>query len=258
MKRLLPMLAAALLAGCVSQTTVETRSVTDSATADGHRRSELHTSLAAQYYQRGNFSVALEETRLAEKDDPSYYQTYNVRGLIFMELREDAQARIAFERAISLAPRDSDVMNNFGWFLCLRGEVPRAMELFAKVQADPLYSTPEKALLNAGLCSRMAGRNVEAEDYLRRAVTYKPDLAGALYSLAEILYEKGSMKEAEIYLNRYMRLGEPSLSALVLGVKLARAQGEKAAEDSMLQQLRRRFPDAPQTRDLLLQGDPGK
>ena len=47
-----------------------------------------------------------------------------------------------------------------------------------------------------------------------------------------------------------MRLGEPTLSALVLGVKIARAQGEKAAEDSMMQQLRRRFPDAPQTREL--------
>lgn len=258
MKRLLPILACALAAaGCVSQTTVETRAVTDSATADGHRRSELHTSLAAQYYQRGNLSIALEETRLAEKDDPSYFQTYNVRGLIFMELREDVLAREAFEKALALAPRDSDVMNNFGWFLCLRGDRDRAMEFFARVQADPLYSTPEKALLNAGLCMRMAGRNVEAEDYLRRAVTFKPDLAGALYSLAEILYEKGNLKDSEIYLNRYMRLGEPSLSALALGVKVARAQGEKAAEDSMLLQLRRRFPDAPQTRELM-QGAAGK
>ncbi len=65
------------------------------------------------------------------------------------------------------------------------------------------------------------------------------------------MIEKGNLKDAEIYLNRYMRLGEPTLSALVLGVRIARAQGEKAAEDSMLQQLRRRFPDAPQTRELL-------
>ena len=258
MKRLLPILACALLAaGCVSQTTVETRSVTESAVGDGHRRAELHTSLAAQYYQRGNLAVALDETRLAEKDDPSYFQTYNVRGLIYMELREDALARASFEKAIELAPRDSDVMNNYGWFLCLRGDRDRAMAYFGRVQADPLYSTPEKALLNAGLCMRMAGHNAEAEDFLRRAVNFKPDLAGALFSLAEILYEKGGMKEAENYLNRYMRLGEPSLSALVLGVKVARAQGEKAAEDSMLLQLRRRFPDAPQTRGLM-QGAAGK
>jgi type IV pilus assembly protein PilF len=250
-------MAAALLAGCVAQTTMETRAVQDASLADARRRAELHTSLAAQYYQRGNFVVAVEETRLALKDDPAYYPALNVRALIFMELREDAQARQAFEQALALAPRDPDVMNNFGWFLCLRGEDARGMELFTRVLGDTMYTSPEKALLNAGLCSRMAGRNAEAEDYLRRAVVFKPDLAGALYSLAELMYEKGGYKEAENYLVRYMRLGEPTLSALVLGVKLARAQGEKAAEDSMLQQLRRRFPDAPQTRDLL-KGAPGK
>jgi type IV pilus assembly protein PilF len=217
---------------------------------DARRRAEIHTSLASQYYQRGNFVVALEETRKATKEDASYYPALNMRALIFMELREDAQARQAFEQALALAPRDPDVMNNFGWFLCLRGDSARGMELFNRVMTDPMYTSPEKALLNAGLCSRIAGRNVEAEDYLRRAVVFKPDLAGALYSLAEILYEKGSYKEAENYLVRYMRLGEPTLSALVLGVKLARAQGEKEAADSMMQQLRRRFPDAPQTREL--------
>ncbi len=250
-------LAALLLAGCVSQTTVETRSVTDSALADARRRAELRTQLASEYYQRGNFVVALEETRQAEKSDSSYYQAYNVRALVYMELREDALARQAFEKALSLAPNDPDVMNNFGWFLCLRGEPDRGMGYFRRVQADPLYATPEKALLNAGLCARINGRNAEAEDFLRRAVVFKPDLAGALYSLAELTFEKGSIKESENYLNRYMRLGEPTLSALALGVKIARAQGDKVAEDSMMQQLRRRFPDAPQTRELQ-QGVAGK
>lgn len=250
-------LAALLLAGCVSQTTVETRSVTDTTLADARRRAELRTQLASEYYQRGNFVVALEETRQAEKSDSSYYQAYNVRALVYMELREDALARQAFEKALSLAPNDPDVMNNFGWFLCLRGEPDRGMGYFRRVQADPLYATPEKALLNAGLCARINGRNAEAEDFLRRAVVFKPDLAGALYSLAELTFEKGSIKESENYLNRYMRLGEPTLSALVLGVKIARAQGDKVAEDSMMQQLRRRFPDAPQTRELQ-QGVAGK
>jgi type IV pilus assembly protein PilF len=125
------------------------------------------------------------------------------------------------------------------------------MEYLRRVQNDSLYATPEKALLNAGLCARINGRNDEAEDYLRRSVTIRPDLAGALYNLADILFEKGNLKEAEIYLNRYMRLGEPTISGLVLGVKIARAQGDKVAEDSMSQQLRRRFPDAPQTREVL-------
>ncbi len=251
------LLAAALAAGCVSQTTVETRSVQDAQVASDRRRAEIHTSLASQYYQRGALAVALDETRLATRDDPAYFPAYNMRGLIFMELREDAQAREAFEKAISLAPRDADSLNNYGWFLCLRGDPGAGMERFRTVLSDPLYATPEKALLNAGLCSRMVGRNAEAETYLRQAVLHKPDMAGALIGLAEILFDKGAYKESENYLVRYMRLGEPTLSALVLGVKLARQLGEKVAEDSMLQQLRRRFPEAPQTRELL-KGEAGK
>jgi type IV pilus assembly protein PilF len=248
---LVPFLVAAALAGCVSQTTVETRQVQDSSPSDARRRAEIHTSLAVEYYQRGNLSVALEETRLSIRDDATYVPAYNIRGLVFMELREDAQARAAFDTALRIAPNDAEVMNNYGWFLCLRGEGARGMEYLVRVQADSLYATPDKPLLNAGLCSRMLGRNKEAEDYLRRALLYRPELAGALIQLSEILFDKGSYKDAEIYLSRYMRLGEPTLSALVLGVKLSRALGDRASEDSMQQQLRRRFPDAPQTRELL-------
>jgi type IV pilus assembly protein PilF len=58
------------------------------------------------------------------------------------------------------------------------------------------------------------------------------------------------MQDAENYLNRYTRMATPALEGLVLGVNVARAMKDKAAEDSYMQQLRRRFPDAPQTREL--------
>ena len=96
MKSPLLIIASALLAGCVAQTTVETRLVSDPAVVDARRRAEIHTSLASQYYQRGNFVVALEETRLATKEDSGYYQAFNMRALIFMELREDVLARHAY------------------------------------------------------------------------------------------------------------------------------------------------------------------
>jgi type IV pilus assembly protein PilF len=245
-------LAVLALAGCVAQTTTETRSVQDAQAIDARRRAEIRTNLAVEYYQRGNMVVALEEARNSIKADPTYTAAYNVQGLVFMELREDAQARQSFETALRYTPNDPEILNNYGWFLCLRGDHPRAMELFTRAQADPLYATPEKPLLNAGLCSRREGKTREAEEYLRRAVLIRPDLVGALLTLAEISFEKGILRDSEIYVSRYTRLvGEPNLNALVLGVKLARAMGDRAAEDSMQQQLRRRFPDAPQTRELL-------
>jgi len=82
-------------------------------------------------------------------------------------------------------------------------------------------------------------------------VLIRPDMVGALYNLAELTFARGASKDAEIYLVRSMRLtGAPSIEALTLGVKVARANGDKAAEGSYLQQLRRRFPDSPQLREL--------
>lgn len=246
------LLAAVLLAaaGCASQSTTESRPVTDSSLADARRRAEVHAALAGEYYARGNYTVALAETRLALKDDSSYFPAYNMQGLVFMELREDVQAREAFDRALRISPNNPDVLNNFGWFLCLRNDTQRGLDMMLRAANDTQYSSPEKAWLSAGLCMRRASRNNEAEDYLRRAVLIRPDMIGALYNLAQITYERGAIQDAEIYLLRYMRLATPSLDSLVLGVKIARAKNDKVAEDSFMQQLRRRFADAPQLREL--------
>ena len=59
------------------------------------------------------------------------------------------------------------------------------------------------------------------------------------------------MKDAENYLGRYMRLtAQPNSDALVLGVKIARANHDGASEQSYLQQLRRRYPDLPELQSL--------
>ncbi|HUJ00780.1 MAG TPA: type IV pilus biogenesis/stability protein PilW [Usitatibacter sp.] len=246
--------AFAVLAGCVSQNTVESRPIGEESTstvASAHRRAEVHTVLASEYFARGNFTVALSEVQLAIKDDPKYAQAYNMRGLVYMELREEASARGSFDRALDLAPDDPEVLNNFGWFLCTRGETDRAIPMLKRAAANPLYPTPEKAYLSLGLCYRRIHQDAEAEGSLARAVTIQPNLIGALYNLAVIKYEQARYKEAEGYLTRYMRLLQsPPLDGLVLGVKISRATRDGLAEQSYMLQLQRRFPDAPETLQL--------
>jgi type IV pilus assembly protein PilF len=245
-------LAALLLAlcGCVSQTTVETRGVTDSSLADAKLRAEVHTALAGEYYSRGNHKVALDETRAALKDDSTYFPAYNMQALIFMELREDILAREAFNQALRISPDNPEVLNNFGWFMCTRNESERGLAMMQRAANNPLYATPEKALLSVGLCQKRMGRNAEAEQSLRRAVTIRPDLIGALYNLAILAFDRGAVADAENYLVRYMRLSPPNAEALALGVRIARANRDAPAEDSFMQQLRRRYPDSVELRDL--------
>ena len=252
MRQLLAALATAIIAaGCASSSTTSSGPVTDNVgQVDAKRRAEVHTALAGEYYSRGNYTVALAEARLALKDDPTYFPAYNMQGLVFMELREDVPAREAFDAALRISPNNPEVLNNFGWFLCTRSDPARGLAMMQRAATDNMYQSPEKAYLSAGLCLRKMGRTAEAEESLRRAVLIRPDMIGALYNLAVLNYERGAYKDAETYLLRYMRLAQPALEGLVLGVKLARQNGDKVAEDSMMQQLRRRYPDAPQLREL--------
>jgi len=250
MRQIVAALALAAAAGCTSTTSTESRPVTDTGGADGRRRAEVHTALAGEYYSRGNYTVALEASRQAVKNDPTYFPAYNMQGLVFMELREDAMARQAFDRALSISPNNSDVLNNYGWFLCTRNDSQRGLDMMGRAAADTQYQTPEKAWFSIGLCQRRAGRAAEAEEALRRAVLIRPDMIGALYNLAQVTFERGATKDSEIYLGRYMRLATPNLEGLVLGVRVARANGDKASEESYMQQLRRRYPDAPHLREL--------
>ena len=238
-------------AGCASTSTTESRPVTNNVGAvDARRRAEVHTALAGEYYSRGNYTVALAESRLALKDDPTYFPAYNMQGLTFMELREDGPAREAFDSALRISPNNPEVLNNFGWFLCTRNDTSRGLAMMQRAATDNLYQSPEKAHLSSGLCLRRMGRLPEAEESLRRAVLIRPDMIGALYNLAILTYDRGAYKDAENYLLRYMRLSQPVLEGLVLGVKIARKNGDKVAEDSFMQQLRRRYADAPQLREL--------
>jgi type IV pilus assembly protein PilF len=166
-----------------------------------------------------------------------------------MEIGEDAKASASFERALNLTPNDPDVLNNFGWFLCQRSDTQRSMGMFQQALRVPLYSTPHRALLNAGICARKLGNLADAEQFLRQALQMQPQLQPALSNLADIAYRAGRYQDAGRYLSQYSKLQSmPDADMLLLAVRISRALGDKSNAESYLLQLERRYPDAPQTR----------
>ena len=242
-------LASVLLTACVSQTTVEIKSAEQAANSGPMQRAQIHTERAGEYYRLGNMSVALDAAQQAVAVVPTYAPAYNMLGIIYMELREDAKAAQAFEKALKLAPNDPETLNNYGWYVCQRQNPAQAMQYFSAALKDPLYNSPERAMHNAGVCARKAGDLVTAEAQFRGALQRQPLYAPSLLELADLAFSQGRIKEAEGLLIRHMQVMQASSAeALLLGVRIARANGDKTAETSYTQQLRRRFPDSPQTR----------
>ena len=92
-------------------------------------------------------------------------------------LGDNAKAEQNFQRALALAPQDSEIRHNWGWYLCSNDRPRESIPEFELALRNPLYRTPEIALVNAGRCSAAFGDTAGAEAYFRRALAISPNNA---------------------------------------------------------------------------------
>ena len=217
------------------------------------QRAKVHTELGSLYMLDGRSAIALEEARIALSADPNYAPAYNLLGLTHMVLNEPRQAEDNFERALSLAPGDPEINNNFGWFLCQSGREQRSISYFMAAAKNPLYTTPTKPYTNAGVCSVRLKNDKAGEDYLLTALQLSPTNTQALFWLADIAYRQGRHSEARQWTTDIEKMMEPTPEVIWLALRIERKLGNREAEARYASQLRRRFPGSPEQR-LLTQG----
>jgi type IV pilus assembly protein PilF len=212
------------------------------------QRAEAHADLAAGYYERGQMDIALEELGIAEKIDATYARVHNLYGLVYAVMGELPKAEAAFRRALELAPSDSETRHNWGWYLCTHGRARESIAEFELAIRNPLYRTPEVALVNAGKCSASLGDVAAADQYFRRALQLRPGDSAAAYNLALLSYRGGRVPEARGLMRVVMRETNPPPEALYLGMCVERKLGDAQAEQSYALQLRNRYPQSAETR----------
>ncbi len=244
---------ALLVAGCAAQPAVPTP---DTGTITGgpsepRNRARVHTDLAAAYYERGAMSVALQELRAATEADASYAPAYGLYGLVYQELRENAYAQDSFERGLRLAPNDPDINHYYGRFLCQNGREEEGIQHFMQAVKNPLYQMPWRSYSAAGVCSLRQNNVKDAEDFFQRALKLDPDEPASLLKLGEIRYRQGKAEEARKLVARHNKLVSPSAESLWLALRIERRLGERVAEASYANQLRRHFPGSPEYQALL-------
>lgn len=255
---LIPMLAAlALAAGCSSTSTTPPPAAVPVAPpppaikeAPLPVRANLRAELAAGYYERGQMDVALQELAEAMKLDPTNPKIYNVYGLIYATIGQDADAAQNFRKAIGLAPNDSEFRQNWGWYLCTHGQARESIPEFEMAARNPLYKSPEIALINAGRCAGSLGENRQAEVFFKRALGVSPNNPDAALSLSQLTYKEGRLPEARALMKPVMQQTNPPPEALALGVCIERKMGDRSAEASYISQLRNRYPDSAEARGI--------
>ncbi len=213
-------------------------------------RARAHVELGSAYYQQNKYGIALDEFNYAIQIDPAYGQAYNGLGLVYAALGEDGKADESFKKAIQVEPGSSESHNNYGSFLCERKRYDESIPHFLEAVKNPLYTTPNLAYANAGICSARKNDTKSAEIYLNKALALQPLTHSAATQLAEIQFKRGELLPAQKTLQNAL-VASPSAETLWLGIKISRALGDKDAVASYALQLRQQYPNSEQTRLLL-------
>ena len=118
-----------------------------------------------------------------------------------------------------------------------------------------MYRTPERAYLNAGLCSKKAGNSKDAEEFLQRALLVQPGLLQASLAMAELSFAKGDYTTAKKHFAKFSeKTDNLTAEQLWLAVRIERKVGDRNSEASFGMRLRKNFPDTRETR-LLVHGE---
>lgn len=218
---------------------------TSSDQTDADKRARVRMELAAGYFSRGQAATALDEVKLALVARPDMPEAFNLRGLIYASLGELPLAEESFRRALQLAPRDADVMNNYAWFLCQSGRLPESDLLFKQALAQPQYRDTVRTLMAQGICLARGQRWTEAETALSRAYELDPGNPVSGFHLSDFLFRRAEYERARFYIRRVNQRREfVSPQSLWLAVRLERRLGDEAAMRTWGQQLRERFPQS--------------
>lgn len=222
---------------------------------------QYNLQLGISYLRQDNLQAAREKLEKALEQDSGLATAHAALGIVFERLEDPAGAERHYRRAVDLDRSSPDNLNALAVFTCSRKQEPQeALKLFDRAIAIPLsVSNANRPMLytNAGTCAKRIDRP-RAENYLRGALALDPLFPDALIQLAEVTLEEGRALQARGFLERYLARVKATPSALWLGVRIERELNDRSAAARYGEQLRREFPEAPETRLLAEQsGSPG-
>jgi len=103
--------------------------------------------LGAEYTRTGRLNLANEKLQKALEQNPRSGEAHHYYALLQQKLGQNHEADRYFRQAISLTPKDPQLLNNYGSHLCRNGNYQAASQHFLAALNDPLYTTPEKSRL---------------------------------------------------------------------------------------------------------------
>ncbi|MFN5224082.1 MAG: tetratricopeptide repeat protein [Bacteroidota bacterium] len=121
-------------------------------------------------------------------------------GVAYYNLGMNDSARVCYEKALSLSPRNHTILNNLGTIYFIQQDYAKALDLFKRaVELDPNYADGQS---NLGSTYGVLQQYDRALVHLLKAAELDPDNAQILNSLGTTYRFKGDERNAVLYFEK--------------------------------------------------------
>lgn len=241
---LLPLLLAAALSGCVTETTERTpapRSV----------QLQAHLDLARGYLENRDYNRAREPLERALEIDPRSAEAATLMAVLYQAQNEPELAERYYRQALRSDPDFSMALNNYGTFLYGRGRFEDALDPLRRLVEDPDYRERARAYQNLGLTELKVGNKDRAREAFERSLSFNAVLPASCLELAQLAYEDGAFADAGRYYDMFRERARQTPRSLCLGIELARQAGNHDQRASYEIALKNLYPDSAEARRCL-------
>jgi type IV pilus assembly protein PilF len=210
---------------------------------DQLKASKTRVSLGLTYLKNGNFSQAKFNLDKALEFAPRSADANFAMAYYYQNVSENELAEKSYQFAMDLEPKNANIANSYGAFLCQNGNYEKAKKYFLKAVNTSRYNSSAETYENLAVCSRSQGRPEDAIEYLRSAVNHQPGRANSLFLLARSLIEVKQWQEARLILRRYEKISQSSSQSLLMAMNIERGTGNEVAAKGYLDMLLKIYPN---------------
>lgn len=211
---------------------------------------QANMQLALEYMKLGKLATARECIERALKEDGGNAYVQETAGIVYERVNEMAKAERAYETATRLGKNDPNIAGAHAGFLCRTGKTAAGEKLFNDIARNPLYQTPEVALVNAGVCVRSAGNLLDADRYFTRALAIHPNMPEGLLQQGNVAFDRGDAQQALDIVQRYLAVNPPTPEVLWLGFRAQRKLGDAVAAAVYARRVQTEFPNSEQAQSM--------
>lgn len=213
----------------------------------------INVQLASGYIRRGDLEIAEQKLLKAIEYDSYYVPAYTTMAVLKTMIGKIDEAENYYLDALDLDPRNPELHNNYGTFLCDTGKLEEAFEQFNITLNNQFYNTPEAAHANLGYCMLQA-KNPDfkvVEKHLRAGLKVNPNLSSALLAMGELGVRSNKYLMARAYMQRYHSNSKPTAYSLWLQIQAEHALGDKPNFIKLSQTLLKDFPESPEAEKVM-------